>query len=532
MSNHPSAEPGVRAFCCTHAVDLLFVALAAASLAPMLCVRYPLCVDYLNHMARLFILTAPDAHPIHHYYVVHWHLLANLGLEIVTVPLTAILSVEAAMKVAWGLCVVGMAASAWFLHRSLHDRSEPTILLAAPMLLSLPLTSGFLSYTLGTVLMLFTTGLWIRFGARPRWRHILLFNLLGALTVLFHVAAFGALGLTVVILHAFRAGGFSWRRTGTALAAFALPLVLIAVMMQTSPTTHNIRLTDISYTLSAKIGVFSAATYVANPPADFIGGIVVLLSVALVLRFAGGKCHPLLVAPLVAWAAILLLLPDKIGDAANIDRRSALVFFLLLVASVSQRVVCVRTNVLVAVAAAASVLLRLGFLLPAWLAHDGHVASFRALGARLPVGAKVLVAETTEEVANPPQCLMRQDWPPFEEHIPTLLTIDRAAFVSTIFADPKMQPIVPAKAVRGYAMPNTGIQRWAQLATEDRVERHLADAKALPRAYWEFLPTHWRARYDYLAVRQLTCDPPIPAPPWLIAVGRSDTYRLYRIVRP
>ncbi len=59
-------------------VDLVFAVLALIAALPAALVRYPESADYLNHMAELFVLTAPADHPIHAFYTVHWHLLPNL----------------------------------------------------------------------------------------------------------------------------------------------------------------------------------------------------------------------------------------------------------------------------------------------------------------------------------------------------------------------------------------------------------------------------------------------------------------------
>jgi len=185
-------------------VDVVFAALALVSLLPALLVRYPESADYLNHLARLFVLSAPADDPIHAFYRVHWHLIPNLGLELIALPLAALLPLEAVMKTIWALCVLGMAASVWFLHRSLFARTQPTLVLGALALTNLPLTTGLMSFTLGLALALAGIGLWFRLGDRPTLRALVMLNVLAAVILVMHVAACATLALTLGALHVLR----------------------------------------------------------------------------------------------------------------------------------------------------------------------------------------------------------------------------------------------------------------------------------------------------------------------------------------
>src|SRR5579862_720625 len=115
------AEPGRRGF---GGVDLIFAVLALIAALPAFLVRYPESADYLNHLARLYVLTAPPDDPVHAVYQVHWHLIPNLGLELLGVPLALILPLETVMRIIWLLAVLGLAAAVWFLHRALYPKAQ------------------------------------------------------------------------------------------------------------------------------------------------------------------------------------------------------------------------------------------------------------------------------------------------------------------------------------------------------------------------------------------------------------------------
>jgi hypothetical protein len=82
-------------------IDLLFVVLALVSISPAVLVRFPESVDYLNHLVRLFVLTAPADHPLHGLYRVEWHLMPNLAVDLVGVALAPALPIELVMKLIW-----------------------------------------------------------------------------------------------------------------------------------------------------------------------------------------------------------------------------------------------------------------------------------------------------------------------------------------------------------------------------------------------------------------------------------------------
>lgn len=517
-------------------VDAVFSALTLISLTPILCVRFPQSADYLNHLTRLFILTVPADHPIHQYYTVHWHLLANLGLEAVAMPLAAFVSAETAMKIVWCLCVVGMAAGVWYLHRALFRRTQPTLLLAAPMLINLPLTVGLLNFTLGVVLLLFAVGLWLRFDPRPTARQLALFNVLSGLTLVCHVAACAALALTVGALHVFRGRHFSFFRAAVSAAGFVAPLLLLSAVVLAGHHAHpmGLSVSGIIYQASSKWGMLSAPSYTGIPAADFFGTTSTCIGIGTLLVLRLAKCHASLIPPLFVWAIVLAIMPFEIGVASYIDIRNAAVVGVLLAGSLSCPQAFWGRRRLVAMAGLAFVVvavpIRTAIMIAQWQIHEAHIDSFRALGARIPLGAKVLVSTPDLPARRP--CAKPYHWEAFDEHIPTLLTMDRAAFVSTVFADPEMQPIQPTPAVRGYAYPNVGIASWNLLSTGLQGERNPAFFAKQPKAFFYVYPMHWNRRYDYLAMRQLPCDPVFRPTPGLAFVGESQTYRLYRIVKP
>lgn len=497
-------------------------------------VRYPLSADYLNHMTRIFILSAPENAPIHQYFVPHWRLLTNLGLEIFALPLAKLLPLELVMKLVWIFCVAGMAHATWLLQRALHGRTNPAILLAAPLLINLPLTMGFFGFTLGTVVALYAFGFWVR---RPPvlWRR-LVFNVAAALAVLCHIAAGATLGFTLVIWEAFRPRPlrFSSISLGAGRAVSGLLLaggVMLAAKL-TGPASPPY-LPAIFYFFNQKSWLFSTPTVSGTPAADNVGLMVFCLGFLLIL-ICGRRPKGLGIL-LSAWVILLLALPQGIANASYIDARLSLFPALLLIAGSDipigpeTSVMARRGGQILATLAIIATLVRLGLMLPDWLAHDRVAAETRALGRQLPQGAKVLVSGNDLKA-------QKGEWAPGVEHLPTLWCIDKGAFVSTVFDDPKMQPIAPTGTVRNFARPNVGLIPWSTLMQGEAAEHDPRFARGHDARYWyrfwTVYPRHWQDRYDYIAMRSLKGEAPLPTRTDLKLIGQSGAFRLYRIVKP
>lgn len=530
IDDHRDTAQASGGACAVGSVDIIFVALALISILPVLLVRYPESVDYLNHLARLYVLTAPADDPIHAIYRVHWHLIPNLGLELVAMPLATVLPLEAVMKIIWVLCVLGMAAAVWFLHRSLYARTQPTLLLGAIALISLPVTIGLMSFTLGLALALVAIGLWFRLGDRATPASILALNAMAALILVVHIAACASLALTLGALYVLRRpyGAAAMAKRAAAIASgFVLAALLFLVAaLSATPSADATGRGAFAYILAWKLQLSTAPMFTGTFSADILGAFMLWIALLIALR-RGARCHPRFVAPLLLWLAALLALPFSIGSATIIDLRQAVFPALLLVGAISFAPPKRVWSGAVVIIAIAGVLVRVAIVIPEWRLHDEHVASFRAIDGAVERGAKVIVASAPDTQGA---CRETHHWAPFDEHIPVLLVIDRAAFVSTLFARPGLQPIEPMPAVSDIAVPDLGIVPWSVLAAGASPTAQQEMASVLSENAWRLYARDWRKNYDYLALRRLNCPAEIPPQPDLVPVADSATYRLYRIV--
>jgi hypothetical protein len=205
---------------------------------------------------------------------------------------------------------------------------------------------------------------------------------------------------------------------------------------------------------------------------------------------------------LIVWIAAIVVVPSAIGTAVYIDARLSIIPVMLYLSSMAFQPKLLPGPVLSVVVTSLAVI-RILALLPSWELHDARVRSFRAMDDRIATGARVIVVASTA-----PGCGDDHSWGLLEEHLPSLFSIDRDAFVSTVFAADGMQPIRWKSNVRGLDRPNVVAPSW------DVLENNPG----------------WRTHYDYVALQG--CLPRQSSLRALLPVARSNTWQVYAIVRP
>ena len=484
--------------------DALFLGLVVASVLPVLLARYPASVNYLNHLARLHILAAQPDSPVRQFYEIHWGLIPNLAVDLLWAALHRVASPEAVLKGALVAATVTLGLSVWFLHRSFFSRTQPTVLLGAICLLNLSSAVGMINFALGLPLIFLALGGWIRMGGEVTGRSLLLLNVIGAAAYFAHIAALAALALTIATYHCLqppRSARAMLVRAVQLIPGFLLPALLIlggAIERWHEATSRT----------GAPIDFTTTKAF--TPVAAFFSGrtatdIAALCATAAIVILCRGSIVPRLKPVLAIWVAVILAAPSSIGTADLIDTRLVVIPVLLYLSAIAFEPKPIRASGL-AMLAASLVIIRVLILVPSLRVHDAHVRSFRAIDGQVERGARVIVATATAS-----GCDSVHSWDLLEEHVPSLLSIDRDAFVSNVFAGEGMQPIRWKLNLLHTAKPNLIAPSFSEL---ENTAMYMG----------------WRDHYDYLALRD--CLPERAPLQELLLVARSDTYRIYKVVHP
>lgn len=194
------------------------LAIAALVMAlPLLLPDVPPLTDLPGHMGRYRVQLELDGSPaLQRFYHFEWALIANLGIDLLVIPLAPLFGLELAVKLIVLSIPVLTAAGAILVAREVHGRVPPTIFAALPLAYNHAFLFGFANFALSMALALLSLGLWLRLDRLGRIRtRAALFAPLSLLLWVVHIFGWGTLGAAAFSAEVVRA----WDRGERGLAA-------------------------------------------------------------------------------------------------------------------------------------------------------------------------------------------------------------------------------------------------------------------------------------------------------------------------
>src|SRR5437764_4437495 len=206
--------------------DIILVgSLFVISLAPVLLVRIPAMIDYVNHLARMHVLVDAADGRSNPAYVVDSRLYPNLAVDIIVPLLAQLVSVETATRLfllASQTLVVTGAIALEIVVRGRHQLSGFAALIA---LYSLPFLWGLLNFEFGCGVALWAIAAWIRY-RDSRWQvRVALHTVFVVVLFVAHLFGLGIYGLTIGCYEISRIAGY--RQAARTFALMVLPVVAL-----------------------------------------------------------------------------------------------------------------------------------------------------------------------------------------------------------------------------------------------------------------------------------------------------------------
>ena len=143
-------------------VWLVTIPLAAISLAPTLLVDIPAMADYLNHLARMYVLTDVGTSNDNPYYEITFGLFPNLAMDLIVPWFATVINVESATRYFFFLSQILVISGAIAMEYALKGRHELAILASLLALPSTPFSHGFVNFDFGISIALFWIASWIK----------------------------------------------------------------------------------------------------------------------------------------------------------------------------------------------------------------------------------------------------------------------------------------------------------------------------------------------------------------------------------
>lgn len=211
------------------------VAIALASIIPLLWPTIPPMVDLPGHMGRYRVQLDIGHDPwFSQWYHFHWQLIGNLGIDLLVVPLAPIFGLELAVKLIVMTIPLLIVSGLLWIAREVHGRIPATALFALPLAYSYPLNFGFVNFALSMGLALNAFALWLRLARLDRvGLRAALFVPLSCLIWLCHTYGWGTLGVLAFSAELVRMHdkGHGWVKSWFLAVPQCLPLCVPMVLM-------------------------------------------------------------------------------------------------------------------------------------------------------------------------------------------------------------------------------------------------------------------------------------------------------------
>lgn len=496
---------------------VVFALLAAASLLPTLLVPIPAMGDYVNHLARMYLLSEMGTANANPYYQAAWAFYPNLAMDLLVPQMARLLGVENASRLFVlfsQISIVGGAlALEWVVKRRVHLAGFAALM----FLYCLPFSWGFVNFECGLGIALCGIAAYLTVAEQPAPARFVVNAAFVVLLLAAHFFSLGVYGATLGFYELWRAFDRDCPPRDVALRLVTLaipPLGLLVIMQLAAGAVGN-------------EGTFWSFDHKLLWPFFIMNGYSMAVSgasaiVLMAALYVAARSDMLKLAPVGIWIAtgfalLYLAIPSRLFNTAFADIRVLPAIALILPAFCSLSLPSRRWTMAALVTASGITLANLGVVLDVWLSYRSEYSAVIASFQHIDHGSKILIGTSAESEDPPFRDLTR--FPVY--YAPTLAVHDANAFVANVFTETGKQPIQPRAEVRHLAIPNGG-------PVPIRLLRAIAGGQTTASDDVGVVRT-WYRDYDYLYL--VGSAMPNPLPELLEELDKSGRFALYRIRR-
>jgi hypothetical protein len=322
-------------------IAVLFVVLTAIMSIPIVLHPWLPLSDYMNHLARMYIIAGVGNDPeLARYYEIDWQLIPNLMMDLIVPPLQRLMNVYVAGQIYIALSFVLILSGTLALNRQLFGRWSVLPLIAFPLLYNKVFLIGTLNYVFGIGLALWALAVWVQLRERPMALRLAVSAAFVVALYLCHLFALGLYGLGLLAYEFYRLGTIhgearprSRRLPLFALADFVatgLPFLPVPPLLLMSPT-WGLR-GVFSWELAGKLDglIFAVEAYSQFAGLALTG--VVAFAAGWAIRQQALKFHPFGFVLLAVAGLAYFAMPRVIFDTYMADQRMPIAFAFMLVA--------------------------------------------------------------------------------------------------------------------------------------------------------------------------------------------------------
>jgi len=498
---------------------LLGVALFVVTSLPIIMTHVPPLVDYVNHLARIYVVAndGGDAR-LSQYYIVHWALIPNLAMEMVVPPLVSVLGIYPAGKLFLLVIVALLVTGPHAIYHALYHRLSFWPFVACLFIYNESFSGGLTNYLFGVGIALWGIAAWIT-SVRA---HVVTRAAVssGFILVLYlcHLAAAGIYLVAIVSFELWRAYSDietyrrSFRRN---LVPVFLPIFVVLLLHQFQPasTTHEV----LSWTAVAKIRsiIWTFESEQMFRLVDALISIVVIATIAGTAWWRGIlRLHPAAASLVVAGLAAFLAAPSEIMGGSGVDSRLPIAFLFVAIGFLDWNLPARRGRATFSLAFALLLASRLGLVEYAWREMAVDTADMEQSAAAIKGGSKILVAQVDHPTYRGSSWLY---------YLPCLMMIERSSLVSLAYSDPAQHVLRVMPAFRNMT---GGFNDDPPSLSELVSPPSTSPSSPSGRIYW----ADWAKNYDYVYLVSLNGESPT-VPESLKEIYEAHHFRLYAVQR-
>jgi hypothetical protein len=499
-------------------IAILFVLLSAVAAMPVLTHPLPPLSDYVNHLARMHVITAIGSDPLlAKYYEVDWAVIPNLVMDLIVPLLHHFMDVYLAGEIFLISIFVITLSGTLALNRALYGYWSAMPLISFPLLYNGVLLVGVMNYLfgIGVALWALASWIWLRDRAWP-WRYLV--STLFVLALFFcHLFAAGLYGLGLLAYELYRESQHGWKlslRRFAAFAAVGLPFLIVLPLLYVSPTLTLAKLNF--WEANGKIdGVMMVFTTYYDLVAIALAAIVIAASL-WAMRYRVLHFHRFGWFLLGVGGLVYLAMPRVVFATYMADQRLPIGLAFMVIACMHLELT--RKAVRQAFAAVLFVLLaiRVVEVQTVWQQLSRSTLDFRNSISEIAPGSRVLVVYADSSAGDNARDLAYV-------HAACLAMIERSSLVTTAFTVKGKQVLQVRNEYSHIAdiedgtPPSLGQFLIAADLEGDEIEN-----------YWD----GWPRNFDYVYLLFTEPGAPNPDSERLQLVKEGRRFQLYKVLRP
>jgi hypothetical protein len=472
---------------------VLFSVLLFLMVFPLLKFKYPILVDYPNHLASYFIQANIDNDFwLKENYKVEWHITPYLIIEGLGGILARYMDIYMAGKLVLMLGMIFICAGALLLRKAVNGCIDLWMATLFIFIYNLVLFLGFVNYFVSAGIALIFMWVWIKLRKMQFFPNIILFSILSSFLFFCHLFA---LFIYAVFVISYEFGIYKYSRENyfipsliKAAAQFILPLGLFLVFHNNTHINYVGDYYDYGSFNKKVITLLSPIMFNYNNFSLYAIVVFIVSIIIFSLFFRRGvKIYDSMKLPLLSILFISVIMPRTLGGVWGVDLRFPFILMILLLASIKfdnnekSAANFIRSILFVSIIMSC---LKIYFVNDKWERMGLQYQEFENSMQNIDLGAKVLTIQKNSK-----------NFTAFDQnlyhHISALAVIERSCFWPNLFTS-NVTPIYPTAKTKHIDPPLS-----AQLTLDVLFDKNSKNGENYGEGgvvYWE----NWTQDFDYL----------------------------------